>query len=62
MWTKKPPKTAGWYWWRKDAAHISLPCCVDSEGQMSVHTSPHVAPKADWKGEWWAERILEPVA
>ncbi len=65
MWTKEKPKQAGWYWWRHDAEDDGFQAGPELALIIGIGTawwrgdSNRVITDGD--GEWWPERIPEPV-
>ena len=65
MWTKERPTEQGWYWWRHDKESDGFQC--GPEPVLIIGTgdvwwrgdSERVIE--DGKGEWWLEKISEPV-
>jgi len=64
MWTKEKPKQAGWYWWRNDPEPGYTPTPEPSL-IIAIGTAWWRGDNnriiADGDGEWWSERIQEPV-
>ena len=62
MWTKEPPTEPGWYWWRR---HSKTPDVVElkkSHLVMKMTWRGDVWYADDMQGEWWPDRIQEPVS
>ena len=66
MWTKEPPTEPGWYWWRDED---QTPNCVDViedrfDYELKVENEPGRWRELDClnHGEWWPDRIQEPVS
>ena len=63
-WTKEPPTEPGYYWWRLTPEHMHQQVQVCGEVLYVVATigdHPIALPVSFVPGEWWPERIPEPV-
>ena len=62
-WTKESPTELGWYWWRFDG-NLSVvemykhPAYPELRARL-IHRD---STACHWTGEWWSERIQEPVS
>jgi len=64
-WTEAVPTESGWYWWREDKDNRANCVEVGPEScpleELSVFLRNRCRSLDNWGGEWWPERIKEPV-
>ena len=69
QWTTTPPTEPGWYWWRTNegcddhqVVFVFRPIDTDRLLVATYMTAKDLAkPPQKHQGEWWPERIKEPV-
>lgn len=60
-WTTEPPTERGWYWWRYEPSHDAIPLQITMQSGTPHVIGIGVYEALTCHGEWWPERINEPV-
>ena len=61
-WSKEPPTEPGWYWWRPDMISESeIVKCAKREQFVDVCRGGMWSFSEALRGDWWPERIQEPL-